>query len=304
MGLNFAELEKGRMMMRFLLGAIASAAVLAGSPAAAENVFGLVGSSSIVTFDSASPGTITSNRTITGLGEGVTLTGIDLRPADNQLYSVSTSGTVYRLTLSGANYTATSLGAISTSPTGNSFGLDFNPTVDRLRLVSDTNQNLRINETTTPPGVTVDTMITLDGSNNVDLIGSAYTNSVFGATTTTLFGIDAFTDALVRATNPNGGLYTNVGALGLSLASTDQLGFDISGFSGAGFFSVNNNFYGVNLATGGATLIGGLGMRGITGITIASVPEPSTWAMLLLGFGGIGVALRRRRKLPTIAQNA
>lgn len=291
-------------MMRYLLSALASVAVVASSPAAAEEVIGLVGSSSIVTFDSASPGTITSNRTITGLGVGVTLTGIDLRPADNQLYSVSTNGTVYRLTLSGATYTATSLGAISTSPSGNSFGLDFNPTVDRLRMVSDTNQNLRINQTTTPPGVTVDTMITLDGSSNVDLLGSGYTNSVFGATTTTLFGIDAFTDALVRSTNPNGGLYTNVGPLGISLGSTDLLGFDISGFSGAGFFSVNNNFYGINLATGSATLIGGLGTQGITGITIASVPEPGTWAMMLLGFGGMGLALRRHREAANLAQPA
>ena len=97
--------------MRYLFMALASVAALASSPAAAEEVIGLVGSTRIVTFDSASPGTITSNRTITGLDAGVTLTGIDLRPADNQLYSVSTTGTVYRLTLSGANYTATSLGA-------------------------------------------------------------------------------------------------------------------------------------------------------------------------------------------------
>ena len=27
-----------------------------------------------------------------------------------------------------------------------------------------------------------------------------------------------------------------------------------------------------------------------------SVPEPATWAMMLLGFGGIGMAMRRRRK--------
>lgn len=27
------------------------------------------------------------------------------------------------------------------------------------------------------------------------------------------------------------------------------------------------------------------------------VPEPSTWAMMLLGFGGIGVAMRRRKRL-------
>jgi hypothetical protein len=28
----------------------------------------------------------------------------------------------------------------------------------------------------------------------------------------------------------------------------------------------------------------------------ASVPEPATWAMMLLGFGAIGFAMRRNRK--------
>jgi len=28
----------------------------------------------------------------------------------------------------------------------------------------------------------------------------------------------------------------------------------------------------------------------------AGVPEPATWAMMLLGFGAIGFAMRRRRK--------
>jgi hypothetical protein len=36
------------------------------------------------------------------------------------------------------------------------------------------------------------------------------------------------------------------------------------------------------------------------GIAIGTVPEPTTWAMMLLGFAGIGVAMRRRqRALPT-----
>ncbi|MES2903442.1 MAG: DUF4394 domain-containing protein [Pseudomonadota bacterium] len=291
--------------MRYLLSAVASIAFLASTPAAAEEVIGLVGSTRIVTFDSGSPGTITSDRAITGLGSDVTLTGIDLRPADNQLYSVSTTGTVYRLTLSGSSYTATSLGTFSPSPSGNSFGLDFNPTVDRLRMVSDTNQNLRINQTTSPPGVIVDGPITLNGSSDVDLIGAAYTNSFAGATTTTLYGIDAFTDALVRSTNANLGTYTNTnlagalfGPLGVSIGSNDLLGFDISGVSGASVFSVNNNFYGVDLTTGSATLIGALGAQGVTGITFgAAVPEPGTWAMMLMGFGAIGVAMRRRRKV-------
>ena len=32
--------------------------------------------------------------------------------------------------------------------------------------------------------------------------------------------------------------------------------------------------------------------------SLTAVPETSTWAMLLLGFGGLGVALRRRRRSP------
>jgi hypothetical protein len=34
----------------------------------------------------------------------------------------------------------------------------------------------------------------------------------------------------------------------------------------------------------------------------SAVPEPATWAMMLLGFAGIGMSLRRRR--PTLAQLA
>lgn len=36
----------------------------------------------------------------------------------------------------------------------------------------------------------------------------------------------------------------------------------------------------------------------------AAVPEPGTWALMLLGFGAIGVSMRRRRQVGAIAQMA
>lgn len=49
-------------------------------------------------------------------------------------------------------------------------------------------------------------------------------------------------------------------------------------------------------------------LHGVTGsyagtLNVAAVPEPATWAMMLLGFGAMGVVFRRRRE-PVLAQIA
>jgi hypothetical protein len=35
--------------------------------------------------------------------------------------------------------------------------------------------------------------------------------------------------------------------------------------------------------------------------TVSPVPEPSTWAMMLLGFAGIGYGVYRRKKVAALA---
>jgi hypothetical protein len=289
-----------RNILKFaaLFGAVAAAA---GTPAHAELIFGLVGSDRIVTFDSATPGTIISSGAISGVAPGDTLTGLDMRPLGNRLYSVGTSGALYEITRSGGGYNAVSVGNIAPAPSGAAFGIDFNPTVDRLRFVSDTNQNLRINQNTMPPTTTVDGAITLNGTDAVDLFAVAYRNSRPGATSTVLYGLDALSDSLVRATNANAGTYVSTNVLGAAFAPLgftfgqgDRVAFDISGLTNQGFFTINDQFYTVDQLTGVATSIGALGVSGITGIT-ANIPEPATWAMMIAGFGMAGAATRKRK---------
>ena len=284
------------------LGVAAIAVVAPVSQASAERVFGLKSDNKIVTFDSATPGKITSSGAISGIDAGDKLIGLDQRLANPILYSMTTSGELYRIVknASGRDYTAVSLGNTSPAPNGAGFGFDFNPVVDRLRVVSDTNKNLRIVPDTAQ--TFLDGAITRDGSSNVDLLGSAYRNSRPGATATVLYGLDAVTDSLVRATNANAGTYTNLnvagnafGPLGFGFSKLDRVSFDISGGSNQGYFTINNAFYTVDQLSGAGKFVGNIGNGDITGIAAGAVPEPATWALMIGGFGLVGSAMRRRQ---------
>ncbi len=39
----------------------------------------------------------------------------------------------------------------------------------------------------------------------------------------------------------------------------------------------------------------------LDGVSLTAVPEPSTWAMMLAGFGGLGFAAYRRRRRTLLA---
>jgi len=277
------------------LGALVLAAAAIPSLAQAELIYGLTSSNNIVTFDSAAPGTQLSSLAITGILGGDTLTGIDLRPATGQIYSVGTLGNVYSLSLVGGAYQASLAGNLGIgSLAAPSYGVDFNPTVDRLRFITSTDVNLRINPITGGLAA-VDTNI----QGGLDIVGSAYTNNFAGATTTRLYGLDAVTDSLIFSDAPNGGVYTSVGPLGVDLSTTAGVGFDISGLTGAAYFNSGSSFYTVNLGTGAATLVGSIQSGSLVGLTAAGIPEPATWAAMILGFGLAGAAMRRRRYAPT-----
>jgi hypothetical protein len=241
-----------------------------------RRIFGLDAGGSLVTFGSQNPDD-TRRVSISGLQAGETLVGLDFRPADGRLYAVGSSSRIYMVDTLSAAATVAGTAPFSPALAGGSFGFDFNPTVDRIRVHGSAGQNLRVHPVT---GVVaaVDTALTYvagDGGAGATprIVGTAYTNSVNGATTTVLFGIDSNRDVLVLVGAPNGGRMTTVGALGVN--TSDDVGFDIAGPDATREAYVTltegnrSRLYTINLATGATTEIGRVGGSPLRGIAVA-----------------------------------
>ncbi|MBX9736407.1 MAG: DUF4394 domain-containing protein [Phycisphaerales bacterium] len=287
---------KTRVLASFV--SVVATLTVAGT-ASAELVYGVTLDQTLISFDSAAPGTVLSGVAISGLQSNEVIRGIDLRPATGVVYGLGSFNRLYTINLTtGA---ATQVGSsFSPALNGSSFAFDFNPTVDRIRIVSDADQNFVLNPNTGAVQTTSPAPVYVAGDVNVgqnpNVVHAAYTNNVAGATSTTLFVIDSGRDSLARLNVATGAL-TTVGSLGLGNGVNDMGGFDISGQTGVAFAAVRNTllssttFWSINLATGQGTQIGEVGGGAIlTAITV--VPAPSS--MALLGLAGV-IAGRRRR---------
>ena len=130
-----------------VLGALALGATLAvpAQAPAQERLYALGSGNTLVSFTSTNPGDARARR-ITGLPAGELLVGLDRRPATGVVYAVGVRNRIY--TLSGSRATPLGPGPFAPGLAGSSFGVDFNPMADRIRLVSDGEQNLRLNQLT------------------------------------------------------------------------------------------------------------------------------------------------------------
>ncbi len=263
-----------------LLGVALSAALLMstqqGDAAGGETIYAVTTTNQLLTFGATNPGVIDSTVSITGLQKADIILGIDFRPATGQLYGLSSASRLYTIdTTTGVATQVGTDGAFTLS--GVDFGYDFNPTVDRIRVVSDADQNQRLNPDTGAGGL-VDTNLAYaagdpNAAANPNVVGSAYTNNVSGAATTTLFGIDSVLDILVTQDPPNAGTLNTIGSLGIS--ASGQVGFDISGTSTIAYAAlqgapaavalrpalglVGSQLYTIDTTTGAATLVGTIG---------------------------------------------
>ena len=233
-----------------------------------RRVFGLTGTQRLVRFRLLFPQFEQDIGAVSGLQPPDTaLVGIDFRVQDGQLYGVGNGGGVYTIDTTSAQLSL--VNRLTVALEGSVFGVDFNPAADRLRIVSDTGQNLSHNVNgggatalqgtltyTPPPAAPVAAL---------GITAAAYTNNDLSANTgTTLFDIDTTLDQVAIQSPPGNGILVATGTLGIDAAP--PAGFDIASrlihgvtVLNGGFAALVVNgtygFYHINTSTGQATLI-------------------------------------------------
>ncbi len=260
---------------------------LVGAPRK-ETVHALTQGLELLTLNAGQPGRILQRVALKGLPSGEALVGIDYRVSKGVLFTLSRSGRVYTINTESGALTPVGGTPIATAMEGAAFGFDFNPAADRIRVVSNTGQNLRLHPDT---GVLVAVDTPLDygpgdpqAGQKPQLLAAAYTYNKKDEKITTNFAIDGRTGTLVRqgsaegaqpVVSPNTGRLFTVGALGTG--SVQDASMDIADTSGAAFAALRSTAQGptrlylVNLESGKADVLGTIG-TGAALVGIAVIP--------------------------------
>lgn len=246
-----------------------SGAGFAGAAGDRLRAVGLTADQRLVSFRVDRPGTVLPLGRISGLTGDTKLVGIDYRVQNNKLYGVGDRGGIYTVREIGAK--ATKVSQLSTALQGSSFGVDFNPAANRLRVISDTGQNLRhnIDDPVGAPAAgstAVDGTLTnppvppaTTGTTATGVTGAAYTNNdLNAATATTLFDLDTAQDRISVQSPANAGNLAPTGGLGTD-APPDS-GFDIhssaSRGTNTGYAVTGSRLFRVDVLTGAAASTG------------------------------------------------
>lgn len=261
-------------------------------PTVTGNLLLLTENGELASINVQQPDTLVSRQMISGLRSGDSLIGIDYRAADAKLYALGHMGNIY--VINPATASAEFKVALSADPTDttspfsgitgdkNLMALDFNPAADRLRVVGNDGQNLRINVDT---GATF-TDAPINGA-DATVTSVAYSNSFAGAASTRMFDIDVKQDRLFLQNPPNDGVLSSSAALGVNASGSS--GFDINGLNNQGIAVLtvggNQQLYNINLSSIGsdgnaATLLGKVPTLGnIRGITLKPAANAATTAV-------------------------
>ncbi len=280
-----------------LIASLCANTLAAAEPPAAprnEKIYAVTQSHRLISFNAGQPGTLLSDVALRGLDAGEQVLGIDYRVAKGDLFAFGSSGRVFMVDVASGTLQAVGSTKFVLAPQGSRFGFDFNPAADRIRIVSDTRQNLRAHPDT---GALVDAAPDTEGmqsdgvlgyvgsdpnaSKTPQIVAAGYTYNKENEKLTTNFAIDAGTGALVRqgsvegeqpVVSPNTGKLHTVGSLGV--AGITDAHFDIADLNNTALAWISTaqgaasaQLYLIDLKTGAASPLGKVGsdesLRGI-----------------------------------------
>lgn len=253
-------------------------------PPAKETVVAVTTQHQLIRFNAGQPRKLLSSVALSGLPAQERIVGLDYRVARGELFALGRSGQLYRIDLATAS--AMPVGTpMTVALRGERFGFDFNPTVDRIRVVSDAAQNLRLHPETgavvdadpRTDGVQTDGALAYDAADvNAGrapaLVAAAYTYNQDNDKITTNYAIDARHGTLVTqgsregtqpVISPNTGRLFTVGALGTG--AFERADFDISDVRNTAYAALTPTeghatvLYRIDLASGAASRIGRIG---------------------------------------------
>lgn len=227
----------------------------------------------LLTVNAGQPDRVLQRVSLSGLPAGERLVGIDYRVSKGVLFALSRTGRLYTVNTESGALTPVGAGAGAIALDGNTFGFDFNPAADRIRLVSNTGQNLRLHPETgalaaNDPPLAYE-LTDLQAGHKPVLAAAAYTYNKTNDKLTTNYAIDLRAGMLVRqgslegvepVVSPNTGRLFTVGALGTGPLSDASM--DIADTTGAAFAALQSapgaavRLYTIALGTGKADLIG------------------------------------------------
>jgi hypothetical protein len=106
-------------------------------------MLGVTASNELVRFDSDAPDTFINSRPITGLVDGDSIDGIDLRPATGEIMGLGSGDRLYSIDPLTGVASLRGVFPFDLQP-GFTFGFDVNPVTDELRITGDFDQNFRV----------------------------------------------------------------------------------------------------------------------------------------------------------------
>ena len=290
--MTLPPIKRTRFGFSGFAGTALLAAVLAGcaltpeAPPRPDTIHVVTGRNELIRFNAGRPDYLDEVIQVKGLLPDETALGIDFRPADGRLYLAGSSGRLYTLDAKTGAATRVGNGSIAGALTGIEAGFDFNPVVDRIRMVDNAGNNFRVHPdtgemvdgSTTLPGVQPDRKLAyspedINAGRISRVVAVAYTRGA-GAKATTNYAIEAAQATLVTMgrpegttpaktpSNPNEGQLFTVGRLGVMTGT--RVSFDIHPQRNTAYASFLENdrsvLYEINLASGAAKRIGEIGV--------------------------------------------